>query len=225
MIRLKTIPVCILVICVASSSVLAGDVEVGAGTKQVSLTYTMLTNEGVSALMSFRIQNFDLGYSPYRGGMAFRYFVTDGMAIRPGFWIGYNAPTLEADIEGVEDAEMSDTELGFSLVLEKYLGQLHRITPYLGIGGGFNYGKIDIDAPLGGSMENIEASWTSSEIHVFGVGGFQFFATKRVGLGGDVSFGYIRFSIDEEYPEPPTLTYSGNTFGFIGGTLYVTMGF
>ena len=214
-----------LAICLLSGGVLAGDVEVGAGTKQVAFSFTMLTNEGASALMSFRIQNFDLGYSLYRGGLAFRYFVTDGMAIRPGFWIGYNAPTLEIDMEGVEDSDMTDTELGFSLVLEKYLTPLHRISPYVGIGGGFNYGKIDLCDPLGESAESIEASWKSTEIHAFAVGGFQFFATKRVGLGGDVSFGYIRFSIEEEFPEMPMITYKGNTFGFIGGTLYVALGF
>lgn len=215
----------LLAICLLSGGVLAGDIEVGAGTKQVVLSYTMLTNEGTSALMSFRIQNFDLGYSPYRGGIAFRYFITDGVAIRPGFWIGYNAPTLEVDMEGAEDADMTDTELGFSLVFEKYLTPLHRVSPYLGIGGGYNYGKIDLNGPLGESEEYIEASWKSTEIHAFAVGGFQFFATKRVGLGGEITLGYIRFSIDEEFPEMPLLTYKGNTFGFIGGTLYVAMGF
>jgi hypothetical protein len=222
--RTSIIMTIILAICIGTSCALAGEMELGAGTKQIVFSYSMLTNEGMSALSSFRINYFDLGSSPYRGGLAFRYFVTDGMAIRPGFWIGYNAPTLEIDMEGAEGGEMTDTELGFSLVLEKYLTPLHRISPYLGVGGGFNYGKIDLDGPLPDAEGNVEASWKSTEIHAFCVGGFQFFATERVGLGCEVSFGYIRFSIDEEFPEMPILAYSGNTFGFIGGSLFVSIG-
>lgn len=222
--RMSAIMTVILAICIVTSYALAGEMELGAGTKQLVFSYSMLTNEGMSALSAFRINYFDLGSSPYRGGLAFRYFVTDGIAVRPGFWIGYNAPTLEIDVEGAEDGEMTDTELGFSLVLEKYLTPLNRVSPYIGLGGGFNYGKIDLDGPLPDSEGNVEASWKSTEIHAFCVGGFQFFATERVGLGGEVSFGYIRFSIDEEFPEMPLLAYSGNTFGFLGGSLFVSIG-
>ena len=105
MMRRSVLLAVVLSLCLAT----AASAEMGKGSTQLVLTWTALSNQGMSALSSFRADYFSLGGSPYRGGIALRYFTSETFAIRPSFWIGYDGPTISVDLEGAEDGKGSDT--------------------------------------------------------------------------------------------------------------------
>ena len=221
--RICALAIIFLCICLTA----AASAEVTKGSKQFVFTWTSLTNQGQSALARFRTEYFGIGYSHYRGGIAMRYFTSETMAIRPWFWIGYDGPTISTDVEGVEDGKGSDTEWGVGIFLEKYLTPIQSAAPYLGLGIVYNAGTMKYEGPdmWFSSMETIEPKWTSSELHITGTGGFNWFASEWIGVGGEVEVGYIRFKIEEEFPAAAKMEYTGNTFGFLGATMFISIGF
>jgi hypothetical protein len=221
--NLSALFVVILCLCLTT----AASAEIGKGSTQLVLTWTALTNQGLSALTTFRSEYSGLGGSPYRGGIALRYFTSSTFAVRPCFWIGYDGPTVSMDMEGVEDGKLSDTEWGLGLYVEKYLTPIQSAAPYVGLGVLYNAGSLKYDGPgmFFGYEGDIAPTWKSSEFHISGIGGFNWFFSKWIGLGGEVEVGYIRFSIDEELPETPKTEYSGNTFGFLGANMFLSIGF
>ena len=106
------------------------------------------------------------------------------------------------------------------------MAPIQSAAPYVGLGVAYIAGSMYYEGPdyLFGTPYDINPKWTSSEIHIVGTGGFNWFPSKWIGVGGEVEIGYIRFSIDEELPEAPKVEYSGNTFGFLGATMFVSIG-
>ena len=55
--------------------------------------------------------------------------------------------------------------------------------------------------------------------------------SKWIGVGGEVEVGYIRFTIEQdikyldgdEVYEDPKVEYKGNTFGFIGASMFISI--
>jgi hypothetical protein len=215
---LLTIIICL---CITASAF----AEVGKGSTQLVLTWSALSNQGGSALSRFRSQ-FSIGGSPYRGGIALRYFTSDKLAIRPWFWIGYDGPTMS--MEGADDATGTDTEWGLGFYLEKYLMPFQSAAPYVGFGFVYNSGSLKYEGPGLYLMQegDLNMEWKSSEIRITGTGGFNWFPSTWVGVGAEVEVGYIRFSVEEKMsPEAPMVEYKGNTFGFIGATMFLSVGF
>lgn len=213
----------LLCLCLAATAF----AEVGKGSTQLVFTWSALSNQGMSALSSFRSDFFSLGASPYRGGIALRYFAGETIAVRPWFWIGYDGPTISSDLLDVEDGEGSDTEWGIGFYVEKYLVPIESAAPYVGLGFVYNSGAMKYEGPgiFLGTEGDVAPEWKSSEIHIVGIGGFNWFPSTWIGIGGEVEVGYIKFSIEEELPGIPKIEYKGNTFGFLGATMFVSLGF
>jgi len=218
--RIGVLGLVVLFLCMSTAAL----AEVGKGSTQLVFTWSALTSQGQSALTSFRSDYFSLGASPYRGGLAIRYFTSDTFAFRPWFWIGYDGPTIA--VEGMEDGKGSDTEWGIGIYIEKYLMPIQSAGPYVGLGFVYNTGTVEYEGPdfIWGTPYDIAPKWKSSEIHIRGTGGFNWFPHRWIGVGGEVEVGYIRFSIDEELPETPKIEYTGNTFGFLGATMFISLG-
>lgn len=196
----------------------------GAGSSQLFFGYSALTNEGMPALSSFRMQYFGLGFSPYVANLGFRYFVNDLWAFRGGINVAY----LSSDIKIANDigtGDGTDSQYGFSFVFEKYFAPVMSVSPYIGFGFGYQYGKVKYDGVdvIFWESSDLTVEMKANEYHVPIPMGFNWQASDRFSFGGEVTLDYIYYSIDNTIDDVPKIEYSGSTFGFYGATAYLSL--
>jgi len=174
-------------VCLIAAGALAGGTpDTGAGAKQMVFRFSGLSN---------------LGLSSYGGGLGLRYFFGEGLAVRPGIDFGYRKDTNDAPGSGYADGEETETELGFSVVLEKYMPPVSSVAPYVGVGLGY-YRSTEEDKPI--QPDDEEEAWkvTSSAFEVLGVAGFQWYFTDAMSLGGEYTASFYMGSEKTEYTTP-----------------------
>jgi opacity protein-like surface antigen len=204
-------------VCMLAATVLAGgEPTTGMGTKQLVFQFN-----GLSAL----------GLSSYNGGgIGFRYFFADGMAIRPGINVDYSKDTQKATSDLLRDGETTMTHFGFSLVLEKYLPTIKSVAPYVGIGAGFGYSKDDLTAPLQPKTSKEETVETGTSFGLRAVAGFQWYFTDNISLGGEYFGAFTHSGTKDEYTDfggttSTTAEGSSNAFDWGASYLFLSVGF
>jgi hypothetical protein len=198
----------------------------GAGSSQLFFGYSALTNDGMPALTSFRTRLFGLGYSPYVGSVGFRYFVNDLWAFRGGLNLGYVSSDIKIEND-LGEGTGTDSQYGFSFIFEKYFTPVASVSPYIGFGFAYQYGKAKYDGVdiLMDSGEEICVEFKANEYHIPVPMGFNWQASDRFSFGGEVTLDYIYYTIDQSMGEMPKTEYSGSTFGFYGATAFLAVNF
>lgn len=171
----------------------AAPIETKAGTKALVFQFSGLS---------------DLGLSGYQGGIGARYYFQDGMALRPGIDIG-----ISSSKDKTEDPELKNTgtTLGLSLAVEKHLAGAKSISPYIGAGAGFHYGK---DKEEQGSAEATDKLTT---VNVAALAGFEWGFTESLSLGGEYSLGFATGSHKTEHKANNTTVTTVDESGMMVG--------
>jgi opacity protein-like surface antigen len=178
----KTSLVIGLAVCLIAGTALAGGTpETGPGTKQLVFMFHGLEH---------------LGLKSYDGGLGFRYFLAQGLALRPGVNLALYSETDKALSPGYEDREYAEVSIDGSLVLEKYLSPIHSVSPYVGVGVGFSsYGEAEKPVRTTGSQE--ETAKGRGAFQGMALAGFQWYFTEAMSLGGEYR-GSVRFGSCKE---------------------------
>jgi hypothetical protein len=199
--RLTLALVVIVATALVTGAALAGGMPMtDAGSKQIVFGFTGLDN---------------LGLNPYsydsHPQLAFRYFLNDGMAVRPGVYIGYDKTTDEQT-----DVETTGMDLALSAVIEKYLPSVHSVAPYIGIGAGFGYNKDE-------TTNSSEVTTTGTSIDVLGVAGFQWYFTDALSLGGEYVGAFRHSSSKTEVDGDTTSETSMMKFYWYAASVYLSV--
>jgi opacity protein-like surface antigen len=132
----------------------------------------------------------NLGVSGYghEVGAGMRYFLQDGLALRPGVELGISSDKDKTDdTEGkLAEDKVTDTTFGVNCALEKYMTTGKAVAPYIGAKAGFSMSKEkdETDDP---DIRDREDKTT-----LFGIGaiaGFQWGFTEGISLGGEYELG------------------------------------
>lgn len=154
----------VFVVTLASPAV-AAPIETKAGTKAVVFQFSGLSN---------------LGLGTYNGGIGMRYYLNDGMALRPGLQLGFSSTK-----DKVTDPETKTTNynVGANITLEKHLPGAKSISPYVGAQVGVRMGQ---DKDTQGDNEITDKTMG---VGLGGVLGFEWGFTESVTLGGEYNLG------------------------------------
>lgn len=138
-------------------------------------------------MMDFLLEESDIEIDDtpfFGGGIGFRYFFGEGLAIRPG--VNISRASFESDDEGEEDDfKATFSNMGFSVLLEKYLPTTHSIAPYVGAGLGYDRYSLEAEPVEEYPYEFDKGSVTFSSLDLKGVAGFQWYFTDGISLGGE----------------------------------------
>jgi len=196
----KTSLVVGLAVCLIAGTALAGGTpETGVGTKQ----------------MVFMFHGLDhLGLRSYDGGLGFRYFFGEGMAIRPGVNLAYSKEDLGDDVDAP-----TTTDIALSVVLEKYMPAISSVSPYIGFGAGYSRSKSE-------NVPEQPSVVTESSIEAKAVAGFQWYFTDALSLGGEYTGSFQHCKETGEDTEGETLyEWTANTFSWDASHIYFSVRF
>jgi hypothetical protein len=167
-------------------------------------------DESLQMLFEFNgLSMMDLGV--YAGGLGIRYFIDDeGLACRFSLNAGYRTDEEDGDKETL-------SLIGGTILIEKFLEPISSVAPYVGIGFAGFYSSLKEPSDEG------ELKTTRQILEVPGVGGFQWWFTDALALGGEyrLALRYIRtkdYLRDEQYGE-------GTDFkvGFYAASVFLTV--
>lgn len=189
-------------------------------------------DENANALL-FEVRGLDnLGLGTFDGGFGFRYFVSDNLAVRPGFHFSSSLAVVAPNSEGYYGTTTDQDSYGVDVVVERHLTAHDRITPYLGLGLSFGETTRDVvysepETPVTGQTTG---SKDSSEYRAaLGVIGVQWRATKALGLGCEyqVTYRYTETRSSTYYFEEDTRSRSqeSKSFGYSTSSLYLAVRF
>jgi len=131
----------------------------------------------------------------YNGGVGLRYFIEDGLAVRPGLDFGiYDTSHDETDhYRGDVSSYAGDDQgasVGLSVFLEKYVAEVRRLAPFLALGLAYGYSSWDdnnrySDYSDFGLESYRDYSYERTEHKVSLIGGFglRWEFTDRITLG------------------------------------------
>ncbi len=193
-----------LCIVVAASAAFAGGTpNTGMGAKQLVFEFSGLSN---------------LGLSPYAGGFGFRYFYADDTAIRGSLRFAYAKDTDEADLEE------TTTSFGATVVWERYMAAIASVAPYMGIGVGYYYTKVESDVPvLVFADDTVKAEETTNTLIIPLVVGFQWYFTEAISLGGEYRLSYTYDSGEVTVDGNKLGDTSGSAFGFSAASVFFSV--
>jgi len=158
----------------------------------------------------------------YRGswGAGMRYFIQDGMALRPGARLAISS----SDDNDSDTDDPSDTSFGLSAVLEKYRDVgIESLAPWFGVGGSFDTASYE-SGDLGLSPNKDLPKETLTQFTVFGAVGFQWAFAKGLTLGGEYQAG-VSIGKDklEDADGDTVYDYSYTDFGFNTAALFISV--
>lgn len=163
----------------------AAEVRTGKGTKALLFEFNGLNQLGVGGV---------------NGGIGFRYYMQDGMALRPS--VNFTWVSADQDTSG---NQLTTTGVGGSLAIEKHLAAIGPVSPYLGIGAGVNYSKVENDL----AMTEDKATSFSAFVPV----GFEWAFAQGITLGGEYNLGYTHTKTTVTDPSGTDLDFSSDSFG------------
>jgi opacity protein-like surface antigen len=214
--QMKRVVIFVVALMFVASLAQAAAVDTKAGTKAMVFQFSGLNQLGANA---------------YQGGIGMRYYLSDGMAIRPGLAIGVNSDKIKGT-GGNSDDKTTDMSLGLSAVLEKHVSGPANISPYMGAGVGFKYGshKHEPSYPSNpGAGTVLKTTTTSTGVNLFGALGFEWGFAESLTLGGEYRFGFDFGSgkTETEYQSQPTVKSGEATnfgIGFSTASVYLSVG-
>lgn len=195
----------VLALLLAAGGSQAADVEQSQGTVNLVFMFDGLSNLGVDG---------------YQGsyGVGMRYFLQDGLAIRPGATVAVSSQS--DDSPDVTGDDPTDTWFGLSAVLEKYhdVG-IASLAPWIGVGASFETAK-DEERSDGDQLPNEKYT----DFGAFVAAGFQWGFATGVTLGADYQAGVNISSYKMEDSDGETVVDVSTTeFGFHTASLYVSV--
>ena len=164
---MKSILFVALALVFTVGAVQAAEISTKAGTKALVFEFNGLST---------------LGLNPYNGGIALRYYLSDGLAIRPGVQFGWNQNTVKPTSGNLKN---TTTSVGVNAVLEKHLTGPTSVSPYLGVGASVGYRKVKNEYPASNPADQ-----NTTSVGVMGVAGFEWGWTESVTLGGEYTLGF-----------------------------------
>jgi opacity protein-like surface antigen len=220
---------CVICLLFVASMAQAAAVETTAGTKAMVFRFSGLSNLGLSGYSSL----LDLGDLdvPANVGVGVRYYISDGLAIRPGLDIGM-ASTKTKGQGGFTDAKTSGSVIGLSVAVEKHLPGPASVSPYMGAGAGFMMAKVTVEPSRflpSDPGDELKTTDKATMFNVFGMLGFEWGFTESLTLGGEYRLGLnsASGSTEEEMQSAPTIKsdeISGLGVGFGTASVYLSVG-
>jgi outer membrane protein W len=193
------------VVLAASAALAGGTPNTGMGAKQMVFQFSGLSN---------------LGLSPYEGGFGFRYFYADDTAIRGTLNFAYSKDDVTPT--GGTKTEETYTRIGAMLVWEKYMAPIASVAPYMGIGAGYFYNKWE--EPYTGSLADEEkVETTANDLMVALVGGFQWYFTDAISLGGEYRLAYTYSSGETKVAGDKVSENTSSMFGFDAASVFFSV--
>jgi opacity protein-like surface antigen len=191
---MKRILFCVVALSFFVHGVQAAEINTTAGSKALLFGFNGLANLGLNA---------------YNGGFGARYYISDGMAVRPGVTLGYSSATTKGGT-GFSDLVSSNSNLGLNVVVEKHLQGPKSISPYVGGGLGFslNSNTTEFSLPVVPDVGDLLKQTTSgTDFRLFLVVGFEWGLTESLTLGGEYSagLGFGSSSRESERQSEPTV--------------------
>jgi opacity protein-like surface antigen len=224
---MKRFVLCLICLLFVASMAQAAEVKTSAGTKAMVFRFSGLSSLGLSGYSSLP----DLGdlEVPVNVGAAVRYYISDGLAIRPGLDIGV-ASSSEKGSGGYTDDKTSASVIGVSAALEKHLPGPASVSPYMGAGFGFTMLKATLEPSRSLPTEPGEMLKQTSKATVLGVFamlGFEWGFTESLTLGGEYRLGLdsASGSSEAERQNQPTVKgneISGTRLGFSTASVYLS---
>jgi opacity protein-like surface antigen len=220
---------CVICLLFVASMAQAATVATTAGTKAMVFRFSGLSNLGLSGYSGMQFAgNLDV---PANVGVGMRYYIHDGLAIRPGLDIGM-ARSSEKGLGGDTDDKTSGSVIGLSVAIEKHLPGPANVSPYMGGGAGFGMARATSEPsrpqqPATGTM--LKATDKAVAFGVFGMLGFEWGFTESLTLGGEYRLGLnvSSGSTEREFQNSPTVKsneISGLGIGFGTASVYLSAG-
>lgn len=179
------------------------------GTSGATETSWATETPGGTRQLVFTFDHWSLG--SYEGGVCLRYFLKDDLAIRPGLDLSITDASGDRDshYDGGSDGYTSDNEkgaIGVSVLVEKYLGRLGAVRPFLAAGLAYAYTCSDRDTysfwydEFGKEPGSTESyATTRHEVSLIAAFGVQWHFTDRLSLGGQFNLGVTQSWQDDRY--------------------------
>jgi hypothetical protein len=214
---MKRVLFVVLVLAFTIGVTQAAEIDTKAGTKQLVFQFSGLSN---------------LGLNTYNGGIGMRYYLSDGMALRPGLVFGLSGNTVKA-ASGNTDHKTGSASLGFNVVGEKHLSGPASVSPYVGVGASFlSTSTVDEPSVPTSPPTDTVTKTTVSQWSVGGLGviGFEWAFTQSVTLGGEyqVSLVYGSGKTEAEITGRPKATandHSSLSAGFGTASVFLSVAF
>jgi opacity protein-like surface antigen len=227
-----------LVACLLVGTAVAGGTpQTSVGTKQLVFQFTGLSELGLSSyqfsslgsIVGYVMDDYDFidlyDMPLYGGGIGFRYFFGEGMAVRPGVNISHASAKI--DYVGTdEDPKATINNLAFSLVIERHLPPVHSISPYIGAGVGYDRYSLEVE-PFDTMAD--KGKVTFSSVDVKGVAGFQWYFTDGLSLGGEYlgafSMGKMQLEVTDDGHTEEAPEVSLTNFYWDAASVYLSVTF
>lgn len=225
-----------LLCVVLASSAWAGEIDTAKGSKQLIFQFSGLTDLGVSGytfrgaqgILSDVLDGEGMILSDLDamvGGIGMRYYISDGTAIRPGLAFTYGKLTENATEEGDRDTEGKLTGFGASVALEKHMGDMKSLSPFVGLLVGFHSDKLTEE---GGTVDfTYEDEFKLTSFEISALAGFEWGFADHLTLGGEYMLGYSHGSVKVEQTfngqTETTADLSANRFGFGTASLFLSV--
>jgi opacity protein-like surface antigen len=220
---------CVICLLFVASMAQAATVTTTAGTKAMVFRFSGLSNLGLSGYSGMTFAgNPDV---PANVGVGMRYYINDGLAVRPGLDVGM-ASSSEKGLGGNTDDKTSGSVIGLSVAIEKHLPGPTNVSPYMGAGAGFGMARATSEPsrpqqPATGTM--LKQTDKATAFGVFGMLGFEWGFTESLTLGGEYRLGLngSSGSSEREYQSSPTVKgneISGIGIGFGTASVYLSAG-
>jgi hypothetical protein len=151
--------------------------------------FTTPVNSGSKALLFTFSGLAYLGDSAYNGGVGFKYYVLDPLAIRGSLTFGINNQDLPAPAGGTE-GNNNLWDIGLSAAAEYHLLKT-RVSPYVGGVIGFTATQTENK-----NTANPQTTVTGGDFsfNLDALGGVEFFIIKELSLSAEYRFGYTLFA-------------------------------
>jgi hypothetical protein len=174
------------------------------------------TDKGTRALV-FQFSGLsDLGAGAYRSGIGMRYYIQNGLALRPGLRFDMLSHKTKSGSTTLTDAKETDMAVGFSLAIEKHAAGVGSLSPYIGAEAGVNMfsNKTEPSHAVGATYESTDKGMSFG---VGGLAGFEWGFSEGVTLGAEYTLGLSFGSGKTESKVGSTTTTTDDTSGMAVG--------
>lgn len=200
----------------SASDAAAAKVETAQGTRALVFQFSGLSSLGAGA---------------YQGGIGMRYYMQDGLALRPGVVFDMLSSTEKAPVSGFTDDKESATVVGINLAIEKHAAGMGSLSPYLGADAGFSMSNVKEEPSVSSSPVNGTVLKSTTKGTAFGVGllaGFEWGFSEGVTLGAEYKLSATFGSSKEEteikgLPTVTTDDISGSMIGFGTASFFLSV--
>jgi opacity protein-like surface antigen len=196
----------------------AGEIDTKAGVKELVFGFSGLSN---------------LSLNTYNGGVGVRYYISDGMAVRPGLEFGWSSAKTKSVLANHTEDKSSSANWGLNAVVEKHLAGTQSVSPYFGVGAKINATRgveepsVPTPTPNGTGTKQTITSWNVGGMLV---AGFQWAFSGPLTLGGEYQLGltYGKGKTETEVQGDPKATsndHSSLSMGWGTASVYLSVPF